>query len=160
MTLHADAIDFLRELLKELDSMPATRMLLGPKGTTYYERGKAIVRRAEDLAYMAAGRRLRDSLAELAKRYRGKAPLEHAVLEALINAKTACAQVGDGDSIPGIDAAALIVEDWLARNGDLQAIEEKRQQLGKPAAGGPFAGDPSLFNLSQYQDPGDVGRRA
>ncbi len=157
MTLHADAIDFLRELLRELDSMPATRMLLGPKGTPYYERGKAIVRRAEDLAYMAAGRRLRDSLAELAKRYRGKAPLEHAVLEALINARTACAQVGDGDSLAALETAGLIVERWFEEHPGEPFPPPPPKG---PAAGGPFAGDAHLFDLHTHTDPGDVGRRA
>ena len=150
MTLHHEAIQLLREVLHEFDAFPAARLILrsNTQGVDYFQRGKSIVARADDLRAIEerhkARRRQFEPLAKL--------PSEHAVLEALINAGSALAQVGDGDSIAGVEAAAKIVEEWFDEHPD-----GKLRAPPVPGAGGPFAGE--LFPR-EHVDPADVGRRA
>lgn len=140
MTLHTEACALLRELVRELEGMATARLLFGPKIREYELRARGILARAEDLAAIERRTRAREPRAR-----RDANASEHAILEALINARSACAQVGDGDSLPALDTASELVEAWFKEH---EGQEPPRPRPPGPAAGGPFA------------DPSDVGRRA
>lgn len=150
MTLHTEACDLLRELVRELEGMATAKLLFGPKIRSYELRARGILARAEDLRAIEARTRARMKGSRLSAH-----PSEHAILEALINARTACAQVGDGDSLAALDTAGELVEAWFKEH----AGEEPPRPLPPgPAAGGPFAGQ--LFDTRSGAHPSDVGGRA